>query len=39
MARAVRNINGAILISMKSDKILYLLPLPYYFINSLFSVR
>jgi hypothetical protein len=38
MAQAVRNINGAILITMKSDNIFYFLPMPYYFMNSLFSV-
>jgi hypothetical protein len=38
MAQAISNINGAILIAMKSDNILYFIPMPYYFINSLFSV-
>jgi hypothetical protein len=38
MAQAVSNINSAILISMKSDNILYFLPMLYYFMNSLLSV-
>jgi hypothetical protein len=29
LLRMVRNFNGAILISMKSDNILYFLPMPY----------
>jgi hypothetical protein len=37
--RMVRNINGAIIICMRSHNILYFLPMPHYFINSLFSVR
>jgi hypothetical protein len=39
LLRMVRNINGVILISMKGDNILYFVPMPYYFINCLFSVR
>jgi hypothetical protein len=39
LLRMVRNFNGAILISIKSDYILYFLPMPYYFINNLFGVR
>jgi hypothetical protein len=38
MAQAVSNINGAIPIATKYDNILYFFPMPYYFINSLFSV-
>jgi hypothetical protein len=39
MAQAVSNINGAILISMKSYDILYFIQMTYYFINGLLSVR
>jgi hypothetical protein len=30
MAQAVSNINGTILVAIKSDNILYFLPMPYY---------
>jgi hypothetical protein len=39
LLRMVHNINGAILISMKSNNILHFLPMLYYFVNRLFIVR
>jgi hypothetical protein len=38
LLKTARSINGATLTSMKSNNILYFTPMPYYFINSLFSV-